>query len=134
MHVPEAKELFIVMVGKFNPVIINPNWLVGKGLINDLEAKEATGKEDFITHPEISQFQLSFCNIQVSQERYIISSPQEGYFDQVRALTAEIFDFLRETPIYQIGINTIHHYRLSGIEEWENFGDTLAPKEIWNSI
>src|SRR2546427_8310312 len=131
MRTPEAKELSIVLIGKFNPVIINPNWLLGKELINDLEAKEATEAENFIMHPEVSQFSLAYCSVQIMQEKYIITSTQEGYFDKLCELTMAIFNFLRETPITQMGINTIHHYRLNDAEEWRIFGDNLSPKEMW---
>src|SRR5262245_12438798 len=112
MRTPEAKELSIVLIGKFNPVIINPNWLAGKELINDLEAKEATESGNFITHPEVSQFGLSYFNVQVMQERYVITSMQEGFFDKICELTISIFSFLPETPIIQMGINTVYHYKL----------------------
>src|SRR5437867_1093155 len=96
-----------------------------------LEAKEATEAENFIMHPEVSQFSLAYCSVQIMQEKYIITSTQEGYFDKLCELTMAIFNFLRETPITQMGINTIHHYRLNDAEEWRIFGDNLSPKEMW---
>jgi len=134
MRDPIAKELVVVMIGKFNPAIITPFWLSGKQLISDLEAKEASQSSNFIAHLEVSQFSLEYCNIQTLQNKYTISSTREEYFDKIREITTGIFSYLPETPIVQIGINNVHHYRLNSAEEYKEFGDRLAPKGIWDPI
>jgi hypothetical protein len=134
MREPKAKEMVLVFIGQFNPVIINPNWLAGKGLISEAEADAALKAEGFISHPDISQFKLSFCGIQTLQNKYTLSCTQEGYFDGVQEITTGIFTSLAETPIIQVGINTIYHYEFSNEDEWHNFGHILAPKEIWNKV
>jgi hypothetical protein len=133
-HELKAKELNIVLIGGFNPVIINPNWLAGKELITDQEAKIAKEAENFVTHPEVSQFKLPHCNIQVTKDRFIISSTEESYFDNLQSLTTEIFTYLGETPITQMGINITHHYGFAKADEWNKFGDLLAPKQIWSQV
>ncbi len=131
MREAKAKELSIVMVGEFNPVIINPNWLVGKKLISELDAREAAEERSYITHPEVSQFKLPYCNIQTLQDRYTATSTQEGYFEKLHELTTAIFNFLKETPVYKMGINTTCHYEFGSNDDWNRFGDMLAPKEAW---
>jgi hypothetical protein len=134
MREVKAKELSIVLIGKLSPTIITPYWLAGKNLISDLEAKTATEAQQYISLPDISQFKLSYCIVQVTSERYIISSTQEAYFEKLCEITVGIFTILNETPVHQIGINTIHHYDFGNLEEWHNFGHRLAPKEIWKTV
>ena len=134
MREPKAKELTLILIGQFNPVIISPQWLAGKELISDLDAKEALEMESYISHPEISQFKLDFCAIQTIQNKFTISSTQEGYFDRIQEITSGIFTYLNETPVLQLGINTIYHYEFSTRDEMIEFGNILSPKTIWDSV
>jgi hypothetical protein len=128
----EAKELTIVFIGQFNPAIINPSWLLLKSLISEPAQKQALENNNYISHPEISQFKLDYCTIQITKDRYLIESTQEGYFESLREHTLGIFSSLKETPIYQMGINLAHHYRFKDKDEYNKFGDLIAPKKIWN--
>ncbi len=134
MYELKAKELSIVMLGNFNPIIINPNWLSGKELISDSEVKAARNSENFVIHPEVSQFKLSYCTITITKDRYNITSTEEGYFDRIQELTTAIFSLLGETPIIQMGINTTYHYGFSKTDEWHQFGNIMAPKKIWSKV
>lgn len=128
----EAKELSIVFIGQFNPAIVNPSWLLLKKLISEPAQKQALENNNYISHPDISQFKLDYCTIQTTKDRYIITSTQEGYFESLMEHTVGIFSYLGETPIYQMGINLTHHYRFKDKEGYNKYGDLVAPKEIWN--
>lgn len=134
MREPKAKEMTLVFVGQFNPVIINPNWLSGKKLISDAQAEIAIKADNYISHPEITQFKLDNFSIQTVQNKYTLTCTQEGFFDQVKQLTDNIFTFLNETPVMQLGINTVYHYEFSSEDEWHAFGHRLAPKKVWEGV
>jgi len=130
----EAKEFSIVFLGQFNPAIINPTWMFLKDIISEAAQKQALENPNYISHPEISQFKLDYCNVQTTKDKYIITSTQEGYFRTLIEHTLAIFSYLGETPINQLGINLTHHYQLRNKDEYTEIGDTLAPKSIWNPI
>ncbi len=130
----EAKELSIVFIGQFNPAIINPSWLLLKGLISEPAQKQALENNNYISHPDISQFKLDYCTIQTTKDRYIITSTQEGYFESLMEHTLGIFSSLGETPIYQMGINLTHHYQFKDKDKYNNFGDLIAPKNLWSPM
>lgn len=130
----EAKEFSIVFLGKFNPAIINPSWMFLKELISEAAQKQALDNSNYISHPEISQFKLDYCNIQTTKDRYIITSTQEAYFPSLVEHTKGIFSHLGETPIEQMGINLTHHYQFKDKEKYNSIGDILAPKALWNPI
>lgn len=136
----EIKELSLVLVGKFNPLIFHPHWLARKSLITDTEAEAASNPEEakkkkYINHPEVSQFSLGYCDVQVLLDNFTVSSTQEGYFTPIRDLVLNVFSILRETPIVQVGINLTHHYRFRDVESWHKYGHTLVPKEpLWKAI
>ncbi len=129
---PDIKELSIVLIGKFNPSIIHPQWLVRKDLIRSGEAEDAKIK---VNHPEISDFDLSSCTIQVTHDRFMISSTQETYFKSMMELIKNILELLPECPVLQAGINLHHHYKFDDKEQYIKFGHIIVPKDdLWNKI
>lgn len=122
------KTLSIVLVGNFNPSIITPHWLASKNAIRKSEADNAKVK---IIHPEISDFKISFADIIVSQDKFIINCNNEADFDITRDLVANIFNYLDETPVSGIGLNHYIHFGLDSLKQYNKFGDWLSPHHIW---
>ena len=60
----EIYTLELVILGNFNPVIINPFWLVNKGLI-----RESENNKPEILHSQISRFELDWLKVEVTQTR-----------------------------------------------------------------
>jgi len=57
MHIePEIQETTIVLVGYFNPAIINPDWLLRYELIGPRAASESIID---IIHPSLAQFRVA---------------------------------------------------------------------------
>ncbi len=127
----EIKSKSIVVLGKFNPTIIQPWWLANKGLIRDSEAEGAAIK---IIHHELVRFELSWCKIEVSQERYEVQTAEEPYFDVIMDLTLGIFRVLAETPINTIGLNHVFHFALNNDEDYYRLGNKLAPLDNWSNF
>ncbi len=126
---PVIYNLSIVLVGNFNPSIVNPSWLAYKKLIRESEVENATIK---IIHPDLANFSLSFVNIQCSPEKFVINCENEADFDLVKDLATSIFSILNETPVSGIGINHYLDFELNTDKEFYDFGNWLAPNEIWN--
>lgn len=122
-HVKQYKS--IVLLGKFNPSIFQPFWFVGQGLIGEHEGKEA---ELRIVHPDVVNFRLSWCNLEVTRERFVVTTTQEQAIDLIRDLAVSTFTLLSHTPINKLGINTEMHFDLKHEKCWHDFGHRLAPK------
>lgn len=126
------KEQSIVLLGTFNPIIVTPQWLARKGLIGDSLADAA---ETNVISREVSEFFLESFKILVLKDRYIASSVEEMYFDNMRDLTLNIFEYLPECPIIQLGINYHHHYAFDKHEDYIEFGHRIVPKEsLWKKV
>ena len=129
---PDIKELSVVLIGKFNPSIVHPQWLVRKDLIRSGEAESAKIK---VNHPEISDFDLSSCTIQVTNDRFMVSSTQETYFKSMIELIKNILGLLPECPVLQAGINLHHHYKFDNKENYIDFGHKIVPKDdLWSAV
>lgn len=123
----QISTLVIVFIGDFNPVIIQPFWLVSKKLIKEEEANSATVE---VIHNELVKYQIDWFMVQITKDRFEIRTNQEPYFEPLRDLAIGIFEVLRETPIRAIGLNHIRHY-ISEQKEYKGLGNALAPFENW---
>lgn len=121
----------IVLLGDFNPKIFQPAWFACEGLVGKNEAEAA---EIEVIHAEVVVFAFQGFKLQVTRDRFIISSLQEPYFAPMRDLVLGTFELLRHTPVNRMGINVERHYRVHTEEEWHSFGHKLTPKQIWNGI
>lgn len=127
---PEIHELAIVFVGDINPVIIQPYWLVAKGLIQETEGENA---EVEVIHNEIVKFKLDWMSFEVTRQRLIIKTSKQSHFEVVRDLGVSIFKTLKDTPIKNLGINHILHFKM-GEQKFLKIGQKLTPFENWEGI
>lgn len=127
----QISSLTIVLVGDFNPAIVQPFWLANKKLIREQEGKDA--KIDVI-HNELSQFDISIGSIQVTNDKFIIGTSNEGFYEPVRDLVIGTFKTLSETPIRAIGLNHIFHFSFPTEKQYIEFGNRLVPLSPWQKF
>lgn len=127
---PEIHELVIVFVGDINPVIIQPYWLVNKGLIQETEGENAKVE---VIHNEVVKFELDWVNFEITRQRLIVKTSKQSYFEVVRDLAISIFKILKDTPLKNLGINHLLHFKLDD-EKYLKIGEKLAPFENWEGI
>jgi hypothetical protein len=128
---PELKESNIVLLGDFNPKIFQPAWFAAEGLIARSEADKADIK---IIHADLVGFSLEWLQFEVTRERLVAGTTQDAFDVVVRDLVRGTFNLLRHTPIRQMGINRIMHFRVESEDVWHDAGHKLAPKEIWQGV
>lgn len=128
---PVVESLGIILLGDFNPKIFQPAWFAAEGLIRKQESDEA--KIEIIL-PDILIFNLEWARLEVTRDRFALSTSQEPYYEILRDLVVGTFKLLRHTPIKMMGINLETDFRMRSKETWHAFGHRLAPKEIWNEI
>ena len=128
---PEIQGLTFVLVGDFNPKIFHPLWFSKHGLIGEHESEEAKVE---VIHSDVAVFNLDWVRVQVTRDRFDISTTQEAYFEVLRDLVVSIFNILEHTPIKMLGINYQIHFKMKNEEEWHSLGHRLAPKESWVKV
>ena len=128
---PELEGHSIVLLGSFNPQIFQPAWFGNQELVRKEEAENASIE---IIHPRIVIFSMEWFQLQVTPDRFCLSTVQVHYYEPLRDLTRSIFQILRHTPIDKMGLNRDLHYLMPSEESWHRVGDRLAPKEPWKEI
>jgi hypothetical protein len=128
---PDLDGLYVVLVGSFNPAIVQPAWLAKHGLVSEAEGAEA---EIEIIRSEIAAYRLGAFRFVLQQDRFQVETAQADQGFRLRDLVGRTFAILKETPIRQLGINRTMHFRMPSEEAWHQVGHRLAPKELWNGL
>lgn len=132
-HSLETLTSSIVAVGKFNPAIFSPDWLEKNGLIGAADADDARNASSTVISHQASFFETAWFSLQVLEGQYSLTS-KGALTPALRDLAVSIFQLVQHTPVEALGLNFIAHYKLPSLALCHKIGDTLAPKEIWNSL
>lgn len=127
----EMEGTEIVLIGNFNPKIVQPAWLASEGLVPKGEAEVA---KLHIVHPELTSFSLGWVSVQVTTDRFVATTDRTDCYEPCRDLVQGIFQLLKYTPVATMGINRNMHYRMASEEDWHAVGHKLAPKAQWEGI
>ncbi len=130
-RIPDISGSSIVLVGSFNPAIFQPQWFARQEL---LPQKEIDAAEIKVIVPQISQFETERFVVQVTTDRFIVSSKPNANPAPLRDLVQGAFFILEHTPVKAMGLNHQMHYSMESEAAWHQIGDRLAPKEGWNEI
>lgn len=124
----EADHINIVLIGNFNPSILQPRWMAAVGLVGE---KEAEGANITVIAPDASVFELpDWVGIQTTPDRFQAMGPF-GHALKIRDLVAGLFTVLEHTPVTQLGINRAMHFRLPDVATRDALGRKFAPPEVW---
>ncbi len=130
---PETQALSIVVVGRFNPAIFHPLWFSNFNIFSQTDVNEA--KDTFnVVHRDIANFQIDWCHFNVTENRFMVLTRMDAYFERLRDLVVQSFDHLHHTPVKALGINPEADFNLRTDEKWHNFGHRFAPKDDWKAI
>jgi len=127
---PDAKFSSIVLLGHFNPSIFHPQWFAAHDIISKTEADDETDQK--ITTPQISSFSLTWGNVQVTANQFVIKGKNPTLFMMLNDFVLKTFSVLSHTPISAMGINLEQKWLPDKKEQHSRFGDNIVPKEQWN--
>ncbi len=128
---PEISSVSIVILGHFNPAIFTPSWFAWRGLLPKKIVDIAALK---IAHPQITEFNADWLNLQIVPESFSISTTQSP-FVRLRDLVVRIFrEQLPHTPLKAMGINRAVHFSMGSFSERDRVGRLLAPVEPWGAL
>jgi len=82
---------------------------------------------------ELTNFTSVWLTVQVTQERFEVSTVDPSHYEALRDLVLGTFGILEHTPIQKLGINRNMHFRLPK-ERYVPFGHLLVPKEPWRGV
>lgn len=125
-----SENASVVILGAFNPAIVQPSWLGVHGVVT---AAEAAGAEVTVIHPDISAFRVGELYFETQKQRLLLLTSDPGRYIVLPALAAQLLGLMEHTPVTAFGINWIVGYRAQSAAHWNGVGDMLAPKGVWRS-
>jgi len=128
---PSSEYSSLVLVGHFNPNILHPQWFAAHDIISQSDADDA---KIVMSNNEVSIFSLSFCNVQILKNMFLIVVKQPTFADMIFDIVLKTFSLLNQTPISSMGINCENRYIIQPQKKLIAVGDRLAPKEKWSDI
>lgn len=125
---PEASGATIVLVGSFNPRIFRPEWFESCGIIGSQEAAAASIQ---IIHEQIAAFSLDWLNFNVTPDQLTAETTSPPLVRVSDLIVNTFKEFLPHTPVYQMGINRVAHFRVESFDVRDKIGNILAPQAAW---
>lgn len=119
------------MVGSFNPAIFSPAWFEVHEILG---ADQVADADVQLIMPNVAAFRVGWLNCQVDNTRLTLSTEDSQEFLTLRDAVMGVLTLLPHTPVSVMGLNRYFHVLYSDREAWHRVGDTLTPKEIWESV
>lgn len=132
---PAIESASVVLVGSFNPAILQPRWLADQNLIRLEEATQAEDTKDgFVISPELTVVRLSWLEIQVAADRFVATTTDSSQFRTLREFVTGLFELLEHTPVTAMGLNRHLHIELPATTTWQAIEGAFAPRTSLRSV
>jgi hypothetical protein len=129
-YTPVIQSAAIVMVGRFNPAIFSPGWLLHVAAIGESEFNSADTR---IIHPDISDLSIGHLTMNVTPDKFQIMTSHEPFIQLLDKVLIMFKKNLIHTPITKVGINLSLHFELNSRAQQVALGRKLAPLEPWGA-
>ncbi len=118
----------IVLLGRFNPRIFQPLWFAARGLVTDSDVDP----ESVVLTDGFAAFSTPLISVFCSQDRCQFGTTETTPTpDVVRDLAIGTFELLRETPVWEFGLNHMAHLTRQGQHLDEIATLSVTPKNRW---
>lgn len=123
----------VVLVGRMNPLIFQPEWLRKNQIIGEAEAEAAREGALEVIHQEVSILNLAAMKLVVEPGRFVVTATEEPLV-LAKDFAEGCFSLLSHTPTSALGLNFTTTFRLDNRAAWHRLGDILLPKEPWTEL
>ena len=131
--IQEVSGQSVVLVGSFDPTLVQPQFLLEKGLVRESDLSSLK-IETMI--PDVAALSFSWLSIVVERTK-ITASTTLTYPapEPVRDFILDLVKEMRSSRLTALGINSDHHFQARDVQVWHRVGDRLAPKEgLWDQV
>ena len=125
--VPEMESASIVLVGRFNPAILHPQWFAKQGLIRDSEA--ANAQVDLVSSA-MTSVRFEWFTLRVGDDRLSATTTDPAQYQALQECISGTFALLEFTPVGAMGLNSERHVRVASEDIWTHLESTLAPRDL----
>jgi hypothetical protein len=128
----ETFDAQIVLAGEFLPALFTPDWFGRNNLIGEDDVDVAR-IGNFLQSRDVATFQTDWFSFQALKQQIVFTS-LGPVTPLLKDLAVGTLMLLPESLVSAVGLNFRSHYKTSKREEYHLIGDTLVPKDRWNSL
>jgi hypothetical protein len=133
-RVPDTSSSTIVLIGAFNPLILQPSWLAEQGAIKAEEAAATLANEQFVITAELVAINFGWFTLEATRERATFATGSEAETPlALRDVVVNVFSLLSHTPIRMLGMNHMRHAWLPE-GAWSRLREILVPASPWERL
>lgn len=128
-EVESTGSIRLELTGYFNPMILQPSWLLANGLIDEEDHAFLLDEEDenFIVSGDFTGIQLRWAKIEATRDSFEVASESATDTpDRVRELALGVCGLLPHTPVTDASIEHGRYFALPP-GRWEQIGERVAP-------
>jgi hypothetical protein len=127
----DSESASVVLLGNFNPAIVNPWWMVHHNLLSEDAVEDV---EELVTLPRLSVFQADWLRSEVTDNRMQFSTVDPLAYSRLKDLALAVLHLLPELPLGAMGLNRTFQIEMESDQAWHRVGDRLVPKKFWNDL
>ena len=125
---PELSSCSIILLGRFDPLVFQPYWLIAKGIESEANAP-AKGK--FIIVPQLAHYLFDTREYRVEPESFRVSTTEAPWVKILEASTSIFGQHFKNIEISRFGVNISVHFKLADVASRTKLFRKLAPIKPW---
>ncbi|PWV99574.1 hypothetical protein [Mangrovibacter plantisponsor] len=111
------------------PLMFSPEWFRRYELLREEDINNSNSNFG----PDTIVTDYGWIEIQCSPTKAVFQLSRSGLESALADLTSSIFAMFEHAETKAIGINTLYTYNFDDKNDWENIGNALVPKDLWNN-
>lgn len=124
----------IVLLGSFNPLILDPHWLEKHGVITEHDVEHARETRKWIVTRDLAAMEFRTFSLHVDHDRVQVAMTQEAETPLALAdVVVNVFGLLEHTPVRAVGLNHTSHRPVDETRSAAVF-NRLAPADVVDGL
>ncbi len=126
----EAEGVNVVLMGAFEPWVLQPEWFATQGLFTQAEASGTNVQEN--TDDRVA-FKTDVFDVTAKRGHLLIGTTRPRSLLRLKEVVSGMLALLQPN-ITRLGINRGTHFRLPSVEAWREIAQRLAPCQDWGLL
>lgn len=126
----EIEGANIVLIGTFEPAVLQPEWFATQGLISHEETYVANVQ---MNRQDSVAFTTDLFEVKAKRDQLLVGTTHGPSFPRLTDIVSGVLALV-QPDIAKVGINRDTHFALSSVEAWRDIAQRLAPPENWDLL
>lgn len=127
---PEAEGINVVLIGVFEPWVLQPKWFAAQDLFTQAEASGTNVQENA---DDRVAFTTDVFDVIAKRGHLLIGTTRPRSLLRLKEVVSGMLALLQPN-ITRLGINRGTHFRLPSVEAWREIAQRLAPCQDWGLL